>query len=103
MPVAPARNRPARRRLARAARTALAGSLLAAVSLVTLPGTASATPVATDDASYERCGRVYPDPLAFAPSPSPVPGESPSAKGNAICRSVDYIQYSEAIDGMRYL
>ena len=76
---------------------------LAATGAVALPGTAAATPVATDDAAYERCGRVFPDPQAFGPSSSPLPTESPWAKGNAVCRAVDFIQFDEAIGGLRYL
>ena len=78
-------------------------SVTAASVIVSIPSPAMATPVAADDASYARCGRVFPDPQAFAPSPTPLPGESPYAKGNAVCRAVDFIQYDEAIAGMRYL
>ena len=103
MSAAHARNRRAPARLLRTARTALAVALAAGVSLVALPTTASASPVASDDAAYERCGRVFPDPQAFGGLPAQLPGESPYAKGNAVCRSVDFIQYTEAIAGLRYL
>ncbi len=64
---------------------------------------ATATPVADSDALYTVCGRVFPDPQAFAPSPSALPGESPYAKGNAVCRATQFIQYAEAISGLNYL
>jgi hypothetical protein len=87
----------------RALRTMLTAALLASVGLVGTSSPASATPVASDDAAYERCGRVFPDPQAYAPSPTPLPGESPWAKGNAVCRAVDFIQYNEALAGLAYL
>jgi hypothetical protein len=84
-------------------RTLLAMALLVPGTVVLLAAPAAATPVATDDASYERCGRVFPDPQAYGPSPTPLPGESPYAKGNAVCRAVDFIQQGEAIAGLEYL
>lgn len=87
----------------RARAAVLAVSLLVPLGVVATAAPALATPVATDDAAYERCGRVFPDPQAFAPSPSAAPGESPYAKGNAVCRAVDFIQFSEAISGLEYL
>src|SRR5687768_15113543 len=87
----------------RARAAVLVLSLLVPLGVVSTATPALATPVAADDAAYERCGRVFPDPQAFAPSPSPLPGESPYAKGNAVCRAVDFIQYTEAISGLEYL
>ena len=84
-------------------RPLLCAALTAGALVVVTPTAASASPVATDDAAYERCGRVFPDPQAYGPSPSPLPGESPYAKGNAVCRAVDYIQYDEAVSGLEYL
>ncbi|MCW2679949.1 MAG: hypothetical protein JWM62_1350, partial [Frankiales bacterium] len=84
-------------------RTAVATILLAGGAVVVQPAPALATPVAADDAAYERCGRVFPDPQAYGPSPTPLPGESPWAKGNAVCRAVDFIQYDEALTGLEYL
>ena len=76
---------------------------LTAALLVGLPAApALATPVAANDADYARCGRVFPDPQAHAPLPTP-PGESPYAKGNGVCRAVDFIQFDEALAGLRYL
>ena len=90
--------------------TAIALSLFAlplAIAVVPLPKaparTAMATPVADDDTLYTLCGRVFPDPLAFAPSPTSAAGESPFAKGNAVCRPVTFIQHSEALSGLAYL
>src|SRR5688572_17918821 len=60
---------------------------------VTLPTGVLSTPVADNDALYAQCGRVFPDPQAYGPSPTPAPGESPWAKGNAACRAVDFIQF----------
>ncbi|HVF18633.1 MAG TPA: M14 family zinc carboxypeptidase [Mycobacteriales bacterium] len=89
---------------------ASASVLLLPVALATTPlpklggeRFAMATPVADNDALYTACGRVFPDPQAFAPSPTPLPGESPWAKGNMACRATQFIQYAEAISGLHYL
>lgn len=87
----------------RALRAALAVTLLLPLGVTVLAAPAAATPVASDDAAYERCGRVFPDPQAYAPSPTALPGESPWAKGNAVCRAVDFIQWNEALAGLEYL
>ena len=89
---------------------ASASLLLLPVALATVPlpkvspqRVAVATPVADSDALYAVCGRVFPDPQAFAPSPIALAGESPYAKGNAACRATQFIQYAEAISGLNYL
>jgi hypothetical protein len=87
----------------RVLRTSLAAALLSSAAVVVVPTTALATPVASDDGAYAACGRVFPDPQAYAPSPSAAPGESPYAKGNASCRSLDFIQWNEALAGLGYL
>jgi len=89
-------------------RNRISGALAAALilaSLVTLTGDrpADATPVASTDATYQACGRVFPDPHAYWPAPTSAAGDSPWAKGNASCRAVDFISYAEMIDGMTYL
>ncbi|HET7677482.1 MAG TPA: CARDB domain-containing protein [Candidatus Limnocylindrales bacterium] len=62
-----------------------------------------AAPVADSDAEYDVCGRVFPDPHAYWPSPSQAPSRSPFAKGNAACASVDFLDYDEMVSGMTYL
>src|SRR5690606_13824868 len=64
---------------------------------------ARALPVAADDVSYQLCGRVFPDPHAYWPLPAPLPTESPWAKGNLLCRALDYLGHDETIAGLRYL
>jgi hypothetical protein len=61
-----------------------------------------ASPVASSDALYSLCGRVFPDPLASAPGPA-LPGESPYAKGNRVCRATTFIAFDEALAGLRFL
>jgi hypothetical protein len=58
--------------------------------------------VATDDATYGVCGRVFADPHAHEPGPA-LPNESPFAKGNAACRAATFISYAEAVAGLTYL
>lgn len=78
--------------------------LLASLTVVAVEqNTAEATPVASNDAAYQACGRVFPDPHAYWPSPSAAPEESPFAKGNVECRAQEFITYQEMIDGMTYL
>ena len=48
-------------------------------------------------------GRVFSEPPAYWSAAQPPPQESPFAKGNADCRSFDFLQYREMVDGMRYL
>jgi hypothetical protein len=84
--------------------TLLVVAAAAAAALVL--GTAStgrSTPVASTDALYELCGRVFPDPHAYWPAPEQAPGRSPFAKGNAACEAVDFLQYGELVAGLEYL
>ena len=80
---------------------------LVAVGAVLLLGPATgvggSTPVATSAAAYELCGRVFPDPHAYWPAPAQAPSRSPFAKGNAACASVDFLSYSDMVDGVEYL
>ena len=97
-----------------AARTALAVAAVVAAPLLMRPAAlpeAAATarpvglkgPVADNDALYAACGRVFPDPQAYGPLPTQLPGMSPFAKGNAPCRATTFISYDEAISGLTYL
>lgn len=75
------------------------------IALAPLASTAPAFagPVAADDTTYGLCGRVFPDPHAFGPSPVGAPNESPYAKGNAVCRATSFIGHADAIEGLTYL
>lgn len=78
--------------------------LMAATTIAMLPTRpASSVPVAAGDVAYARCGRVFPDPHAYWPSPVAPAGQSPWAKGNAVCRAVDFLGWDETIAGLRYL
>ena len=86
--------------------TALSAAVLGAVVVVLPPAQArklTGSPVADNDALYTACGRVFPDPQAYWPSPTPAPGESPWAKGNVTCRATTFITHAEAISGLSYL
>jgi hypothetical protein len=78
---------------------------LAAVAAVLLLGPApvGSAPVATTAAAYELCGRVFPDPHAYWPSPAQAPARSPFAKGNAACPAVDFLSYADMVEGVEYL
>ncbi|MBW3562561.1 MAG: hypothetical protein KY437_08700, partial [Actinobacteria bacterium] len=67
---------------------AIGATLAVTVALLPtlLAAPAAAFPVADDSGSYTLCGRVFPDPQAYWPSPSQAPGQSPWAKGNGECR-----------------
>lgn len=87
---------------------ALAVALVVALPLIQLPGepaSGAATPVATDDPTYEAFGRVFPDPHGcFVHGDTRPPDGSPTspwAKGN-VC-ATDYLAYTEALEGTRYL
>ena len=54
-------------------------------------------------ANYDLCGRVFPDPHAYWPSPAQAPARSPFAKGNAACAAVDFVSYQGMVDGLAYL
>jgi uncharacterized repeat protein (TIGR01451 family) len=72
--------------------------------LLIAPGTVSqAGPVATNDTSYQLCGRVFADPHAYWPSSAQAPARSPWAKGNAPCAATDFVNYSEMVAGISYL
>jgi hypothetical protein len=85
---------------------------LTALLAVVVLATGSATPlggrlgvqgVSAADTDYARCGRVFPDPHAYWPSPAQAPARSPFAKGNAACAAVDFLAYGGMVDGMTYL
>lgn len=80
----------------------LAGALLAGL-LVGLPAPpAAATPVATDEATYQTFGRVFPDPHGCLVQGGQVPPEvSPWAKGN-VC-AAQFLQWEETLAGLRFL
>jgi hypothetical protein len=87
-------------------------AVVAATAFVRLPAAArapevqgaAAAPVATNDALYTVCGRVFADPQAYGPEPLPqIPNQSPFAKGNAACRPTTFISYDDAIAGLTYL
>jgi hypothetical protein len=78
------------------------GSSLHARRAVTPEGSEPAN-VAANDTQYQLCGRVFPDPHAYWPSPTQTPTRSPWAKGNAACASADFITYHDMVDGMTYL
>jgi putative cell wall-binding protein len=87
----------------RAAAGALVIALLLALAPLATGRPASAGPVAADDALYGVCGRVFPDPQAFAPAPAQSPGRSPYAKGNAVCQAATFIGHGEGLAGLTYL
>lgn len=71
-------------------------------------GSTEAVAVADMDAEYIACGRVFPDPHAYWPSPTQAPNQSPWAKGNAPCKSLDFLPYTgnpqgDMVSGMTYL
>jgi hypothetical protein len=80
-----------------------AGLVAVATILLLGPSTVSATPVATNAAAYQACGRVFSDPHAYWPSPAQAPARSPFAKGNAACASVDFLSYGDMVSGVEYL
>ena len=89
----------------RRARAAIAIAVaLASISLLNGGGDppAHAFPVATDQATYDVCGRVFPDPHAYWGA-APLPVQSPWAKGSAACRAVDFLGWDETIAGLRFL
>src|SRR5687767_6731144 len=81
-------------------------ALMAVVLLVSPIGSrlgAGPETVSAADAAYQLCGRVFPDPHAYWPSPAQSPARSPFAKGNATCASVDFLSYSDMVAGVEYL
>jgi hypothetical protein len=83
----------------------LARLATAAVAFATLffVGGGNASPVASNDTLYQLCGRVFPDPHAYWPSPVQTLARSPFAKGNAVCAATDFLQYDELASGMQEL
>ncbi|HEV3001557.1 MAG TPA: M14 family metallopeptidase [Solirubrobacteraceae bacterium] len=62
--------------------------------------TASASPVATNDAQYSALGRIFPDPLAGCVSGGPAPC-SPNAQGNV--PATQFIQVDEFVEAIRFM
>ncbi|MGH2955114.1 MAG: M14 family zinc carboxypeptidase [Solirubrobacterales bacterium] len=85
---------------ARRGRMALVSLLGALVGIVTTVSAAPAlaTPVATDEATYEAYGRAFPDPHGCTAG---LPTTSPWAKGN-VC-AVQYLQWNATLDGLAFL
>ena len=77
-------------------------ALLAGLAAL-LPRPAYAFPVASDAATYEQCGRVFPDPQAYWPSPQQAPQMSPWAKGNGVCQAQDFLAWDETLAGLNFL
>ena len=91
---------------ARSARIAVAVTAALVALALPFPHLASAAPpdvVADTPAEYGLCGRVFPDPMAYAPAPVAAPFESPYAKGNAVCRAADFISQDAALRGLAFL
>jgi zinc carboxypeptidase len=97
----------------RVRRTATALALVLAAGLLTtkasLPASAVPNPVATNEATYQAYGRVFPDPQGCLSHDTDgddvndvvAPGASPWAKGN-VCVA-QFLQYQEFVDGMKFL
>jgi hypothetical protein len=73
-------------------------ALLAGSIWLSSPARSFAVPAATDDATYEAYGRVFPDPHGCVRG---LPNKSPYAKGN-VC-AAQFVQWDEALGGMRFL
>ena len=56
--------------------------------------------VSTTGAQYAQCGRVFPDPHAYWPSPAQGAGRSPWAKGRGTCAADDFLTYKGPTNGM---
>ncbi|HKZ83755.1 MAG TPA: CARDB domain-containing protein [Anaerolineae bacterium] len=78
-------------------------AVIAVILLLATASAAASVLVADSDAEYLVCGRVFPDPHAYWPSPAQAPSRSPFAKGNAPCAATDFISYSDMVNGMTYL
>ncbi|HEV8683403.1 MAG TPA: M14 family zinc carboxypeptidase [Actinomycetota bacterium] len=83
-------------------RAGLIVSVLAGL-LTPAPRAFSAVGPADTDAEYAVCGRVFSDPHAYWPSSTQAPGMSPFAKGNAACKSTNFLTYGEVVSGSTYL
>lgn len=79
------------------------GLAAAAAVLLLGPSTGSSAPVASTAEAYAVCGRVFPDPHAYWPSPAQAPARSPFAKGNASCAAADFLSYEDMLAGSAYL
>ena len=92
------------RKVRAVAAVAAAAIVVAMAPLATTSAVAAPPDVVADTpAEYGLCGRVFPDPMAYAPSPQSAPGESPWAKGNAVCRATDFISHDAALRGLNFL
>ena len=74
--------------------------VLALAATALSAATAHAFPVATDDASYNGLGRIFPDPLGGCAQGGPAPC-SPNAQGNV--PSTQFIGVEEFIDGIEFM
>src|SRR3954468_5886468 len=70
-----------------------------AATLLVCAGSAAATPVATDDGSYQALGRVFPDPLAGCSNSGGAC--SPYANGNL--PATQFIGVDEFVDAIKYM
>src|SRR3954470_14199033 len=78
----------------------LFAALAAAAALfLCAAGAAMATPVATDDGSYQALGRVFPDPLAGCSNSGGTC--SPYANGNL--PATQFIGIDEFVDAIKYM
>src|SRR4051795_3019138 len=74
-------------------------ALAATAALFVFAAPALATPVATDDGSYQALGRVFPDPLAGCANSGGVC--SPTANGNIPANQ--FIGIDEFVDAIKYM
>src|SRR3954470_3903898 len=72
---------------------------MAAVCTFVISAPAGATPVATNDGSYQALGRVFPDPMAGCDKSGGVC--SPNAKGNVPAQQ--FIGIDEFVDAIKYM
>src|SRR4051812_4754026 len=77
----------------------LFAALAAAAALFLIASPAMATPVATDDGSYQALGRVFPDPLAGCSNSGGAC--SPTANGNI--PATQFIGIDEFVDAIKYM
>src|SRR3954449_7821776 len=77
----------------------LAALAAAAALFLCAAGAAMATPVATDDGSYQALGRVFPDPLAGCSNSGGAC--SPTANGNI--PATQFIGVDEFVDAIKYM
>ena len=77
---------------------ALTTLLVATIVLAAPPLRVAATPVALDEDTYQRYGRVFPDPHGCVKGQ---PGKSPYAKGN-VC-AAQFLQFAQLFPGLQFL